>query len=146
MPAIVYPGQSFVDFSRSMGFPWMSRGRRVLLSDLGDPRQIRNHKMRNKKGGFQGFPYSPGHLGALKPSLPIPPVAVVPRAEGELPRLASWEARTSPGRPGHRFRCFCETRQGAKGYEPQLESCFAGLEGAIDLWGGRELAIGKAGL
>lgn len=77
MPPIIYPGQSFVDVSRSMGSPRMSGGR-VLLSDLGDQHQIRNHKTRNKKGGFQGFPQSLEQLGALKPSLPIPPVAVVP--------------------------------------------------------------------
>lgn len=61
----------------------------------------------------------------------------------ELLRLAPLRV---PGGPGHRFGCFCETRQGAKGYELQLESCFAGLEGVIHLWGGHELVTGKARL
>lgn len=78
MPAIVPLGQSFVDVSRSTGSLGMSGGRRGLLSDLRDQCQIRHYKTRNKKEGFQSFPQSLGQLGALKPSLPIPPVAVVP--------------------------------------------------------------------
>lgn len=96
-----------------------------------------------KKKVFQGFPQSLVQLGALKPSFPIPPVTVLPRLVAELLRLATL---CVPRRPGHCFRCFSDTHQGMKGYEPQLESCFAGLEGAIRLWGGRELVIGKAGL
>lgn len=61
----------------------------MWLSNLGDQHQIRNHKTRNKEEGFQGSPQSLGQLGPLKPSLLIPPVAVVPRAVAELLRLAS---------------------------------------------------------
>jgi len=61
--------------------------------------------------GSQGFPQSPGQLRALKPSLPIPPVAVVPRVVAELLRLASLRV---PRRAGHHFRYFCETHVGAR--------------------------------
>lgn len=78
-----------MDVSRSMGSPGKSRGRRLLLSDLGNQHQIRNRNLRNKKECFQGFLRPLGQLRALKPSLPIPPVAGLPRVVAELLRFAS---------------------------------------------------------
>lgn len=65
-----------------MGSSGMFRERSVLLSDLGDQHQIRNHKTRNEKEGFSRLPTVSRTAGSFKAFLSYPSCDCGPQAGG----------------------------------------------------------------